>query len=61
MGVNTMATISMTREIKLTTEDATKILNSQPTETLKELLRQVHQESPTYKENKLIAKFLLNQ
>ena len=60
MEVNAIATISMTREIKLTTEDATKILSSQLTETLKELLRQVYQESPTYKENKLIAKFLLN-
>lgn len=52
-----MPTISLTRNIKLTNEDALKILGSKPSEKLQELLRFIELEgSVSSTENKLISK-----
>lgn len=54
-----MPTLSLTRNIKLTNEDALKILGSKPSEKLQELLRFIELEgSVSSTENKLISKTL---
>ena len=54
-----MPTISLTRNIKLTNEDALKILGSKPSEKLQELVRFIELEgSVSSTENKLISKTL---
>lgn len=54
-----MPTISLTRNIKLTNEDALKILGSKPSEKLQELLRFIElEDSVSSTENKLISKTL---
>ena len=54
-----MPIISLTRDIKLTNEDALKILGSKPSEKLQELLRSIEsQVSVSSTENKLISKTL---
>ncbi|MBF8970138.1 hypothetical protein [Streptococcus sp. NLN76] len=52
-----MATISMTRDFKMTTTDAEKILNSKPSESLENLLQNI---KPAKKiaSNKLITQYL---
>lgn len=52
-----MATISMTRDIKITTADAEKILNSKPSESLENLLQVIKPAKKTTS-NKLIAQYL---
>lgn len=57
--VKQMPIISLTRDIKLTNEDALKILGSKPSEKLQELLRSIEsQGSVSSTENKLISKTL---
>lgn len=57
--VEQMPIISLTRDIKLTNEDALKILGSKPSENLQELLRSIEpQGSVSSTENKLISKTL---
>ncbi len=54
-----MAIISLTREIKLTNEDAIKILDNQPSEKLQEVLHSIKQKEKIEEtENKLISKYL---
>ena len=54
-----MPTISLTRDIKLTNEDALKIVDSKPSEKLQEVLRSIEsQGSILSTENKLISKTL---
>lgn len=54
-----MAIISLTREIKLTNEDAIKILDNQPSEKLQEMLDLVKQKEKIEEtDNKLISKYL---
>ena len=50
-----MPTISLTRDIKLTNEDALKIFNHQSYEKLQEILKSIEsQDTSTLTENKLI-------
>lgn len=54
-----MPKISLTREIKLTNEDALNIVDSKPSEKLQEVLRSIEsQGSILSTENKLISKTL---
>ena len=54
-----MPTLSLPRDIKLTNEDALKILGSKPSEKLQELLRSIEPQGSTPStENKLILKYL---
>lgn len=54
-----MPIISLTREIKLTNEDALKITDSKSSEILQELLRSIEPQGVTTStENKLILKYL---
>lgn len=54
-----MPTISLTREIKLTNEDALKIVDSKPSEELQAILESIEQQGLTSStENKLILKYL---
>lgn len=54
-----MPIISLTREIKLTNEDAIKILDNQPSEKLQEILHLIKQKEKIEEtENKLISKYL---
>lgn len=54
-----MPTISLTHEIKLTNEDALKIVDSKPSAKLQELLRLIEPQGSTPStENKLILKYL---
>ena len=54
-----MPTISLTRDIKLTNEDALKILNHKPSEKLQAVLEFIElQNDATLTENKLILKYL---
>lgn len=53
-----MPIISLTREIKLTNEDALKIVDSKSSEILQELLRSIEPQGVTPSENKLILKYL---
>ncbi|MBF0698681.1 hypothetical protein [Streptococcus danieliae] len=54
-----MATISLTRDIKLTNEDALKILNHQPSKKLQAVLESIEPQAATAPtENKLFAKYL---
>ena len=55
-----MATISLTRDIKLTTADAEKILNSKPSEPLQALLQSM-KPTKSNASNKLIAQYLEKQ
>ena len=57
--VEQMPTISLTRDIKLTNEDALKILNSKPSKNLQAILSSIQSQDVTVlKENKLISKYL---
>ena len=57
--VEEMAIISLIREIKLTNEDAIKILDNQPSEKLQEILHLIKQKEKIEEtENKLISKYL---
>ena len=53
-----MPKISLTREIKLTNEDALKIVDSKPSEKLQEVLRSIEPQGVTPSENKLVLKYL---
>lgn len=54
-----MPKISLIREIKLTNEDALKILNSKPSKKLQAILESVEAQGTTgLTENKLVAKYL---
>lgn len=54
-----MSTISLTRGIKLTKEDALKIMDSKPSKTLQELLRFIESQGSTPSiENQLILNYL---
>ena len=54
-----MPIISLTRDIKLTNEDALKILNHKPSEKLQAVLEFIElQDDATLTENKLILKYL---
>lgn len=54
-----MPTVSLTREIKLTNEDAIKLIDSKPSDKLKEVLRSIESQGFTSStENKLISKTL---
>lgn len=54
-----MPIISLTRDIKLTNEDALKILNSKPSENLQFILKSIEsKKSINQKKNKLISKYL---
>jgi hypothetical protein len=54
-----MPIISLTREIKLTNEDALKLIDSKPSEKLQELLESIEPQGVTPStENKLILKYL---
>lgn len=54
-----MPTVSLTRKIKLTNEDALKILDSKPSEKLQDLLGSIEpQGSNLSTENKLILRTL---
>lgn len=54
-----MPTISLTRDIKLTNEDALKIFNHQSSEKLQEILKSIKsQDASTLTENKFISKYL---
>lgn len=54
-----MPTISLTREIKLTNEDALNIINSKPSEKLQELLKSIEPQGSTPSiENQLILNYL---
>lgn len=53
-----MPTISLTREIKLTNEDALKLIGSKPSKKLQELLESIEPQGVTPSENKLILKYL---
>ena len=54
-----MATISLTRDIKLTNEDALKILNHNPSKKLQEVLKCIESQGATAPtKNKLISKYL---
>lgn len=54
-----MPIISLTRELKLTNEDALKILNSKPSENLQSILKLIESKKDiTQKKNKLISKYV---
>lgn len=54
-----MPTFSLTREIKLTNEDALKIMDSEPSEELQAILKFMERQETTHsKENKLSLKYL---
>ena len=54
-----MATISLTRDIKLTNEDALKILNHEPSKKLQAVLKSIESQDATDPtKNKLILKYL---
>lgn len=54
-----MPTISLTRDIKLTNEDALKILDSKPSKELQAVLNSIKlQDVTVLTENKLISKYL---
>lgn len=54
-----MSVISFTREIKLTNEDALKILNHKPSEKLQAILKSIDSKDNTkLTENKLVLKYL---
>ena len=54
-----MSVISFTREIKLTNEDALKILNHKPSEKLQAILKSIDLKDNTkLTENKLVSKYL---
>lgn len=54
-----MSVISFTREIKLTNEDALKILNHKPSEKLQAILKSIDSKDNTkLTENKLVSKYL---
>ena len=53
-----MATISLTRDIKLTNEDALKILNHEPSKKLQAVLKSIEQDATAPTKNKLISKYL---
>lgn len=54
-----MPIISLTRELKLTNEDALKILNSKPSENLQSILESIEsQKDINQKKNELISKYL---
>lgn len=54
-----MPVISLTREIKLTNEDALKILNHEPSEKLQSVLKSIELKKViNQKKNKLILKYL---
>ena len=54
-----MSVISFTREIKLTNEDALKILNHKPSEKLQAILKSIDSKDNTkLTENKLFSKYL---
>lgn len=53
-----MPTISLTRKIKLTNEDALKILNQKPSKKLQVILNASENQNTTPTENKLISKYL---
>ena len=54
-----MPIISLTRDIKLTNEDALKILNYKPSEKLQSILNSIElQDDVDSTENKLISKYL---
>ena len=54
-----MATISLTRDIKLTNEDALKILNHKPSKKLQTILKSIESQDATAPtKNKLISKYL---
>ena len=55
-----MATISLTRDIKLTNEDALKILNHKPSKKLQAVLKSIESQDATAPtKNKLISKLSL--
>ncbi len=55
IGDRIVPTISLTRDIKLTNEDALKIFNHQSSEKLQEILKSIEsQDTSTLTENKLI-------
>ena len=55
-----MATISLTRDIKLTNEDALKILNHKPSKKLQAILKSIESQDATAPtKNKLISKLSL--
>lgn len=57
--VEQMPTISLTRDIKLTNEDALKILDSKPSKELQAVLNSIKlQDVTVLTENKLISKYL---
>lgn len=57
--VEQMATISLTRDIKLTNEDALKILNHKPSKKLQAVLKSIESQDATAPtKNKLISKYL---
>ena len=54
-----MPIISFTRDIKLTNEDALKIINSKPSEKLQSILKSIEsKKSINQKKNKLVLKYL---
>ena len=54
-----MPIISLTRELKLTNEDALKILNSKPSENLQSILKSIEsQKDINQKKNKLVSKYV---
>ena len=57
--IEQMPTISLTRDIKLTNEDALKILDSKPSKELQAVLNSIKlQDVTVLTENKLISKYL---
>lgn len=54
-----MPTVSLTRDIKLTNEDALKIIDSKPSEKLQGVLDFIQSQDTTVPmDNKLLAKYL---
>lgn len=54
-----MPIISLTRELKLTNEDALEILNSKPSENLQSILKLIEsKKSINQKKNKLVSKYV---
>ena len=54
-----MPKISLTREIKLTNEDALKIIDSKPSEKLQDILESIEvQGAVVPMENKLVVKYV---
>jgi hypothetical protein len=54
-----MPTISLTREIRLTNEDALNIVDSKPSRNLQAILKSIETKGTTqFKENKLILRTL---